>query len=69
MSYTFLKVYKGKSIGDSLYDEAGSKHVHEIIKIAEEKGVKILLPLDYTIGSNMPEHIFALKLTNPDTSR
>lgn len=50
MSYTFLKEYKGKGIGDSLYDEPGSKEVHNIMKIAESSNVQIILPIDYVIG-------------------
>jgi len=34
-------------IGDSLYDEDGSKIVRELISKAEKKGVKITFPEDF----------------------
>ena len=45
MLFTFLKA-QGYSIGKSLLDEEGLKLVDGIMKSAEEKGVKILLPVD-----------------------
>ncbi|CAD7960937.1 unnamed protein product [Amoebophrya sp. A25] len=47
MAYTFKKVMSGMSIGTSLYDEEGAAIVPEILKKAEEKGVKIQIPTDY----------------------
>uniref|UniRef100_A0A0G4F590 Phosphoglycerate kinase n=1 Tax=Chromera velia CCMP2878 TaxID=1169474 RepID=A0A0G4F590_9ALVE len=48
MAYTFLKVLKGMPIGSSLFDEEGAKIVPEIMEKAKEKGVEILLPVDFT---------------------
>lgn len=45
MLFTFLKA-QGYSIGKSLLDEEGLKVVDDIMKKADEKGVKILLPVD-----------------------
>jgi len=45
MSYTFSKA-KGGNIGDSLCEEDKLDYVLELMKKAEEKGVKIILPLD-----------------------
>ena len=50
MAFTFLKVLKGMKIGKSLYDEDGAKIVHDIMKKAEEKKVKIILPVDFVCG-------------------
>lgn len=47
MAYTFMKVAYNMSIGDSLFDEAGSKIVHELMEKAKAKGVDIHLPVDF----------------------
>ncbi|HSQ42796.1 MAG TPA: phosphoglycerate kinase [Fibrobacteraceae bacterium] len=47
MAFTFKKVITGMSIGSSLFDEEGAKIVPELMKKAQEKGKKILLPVDY----------------------
>ena len=45
MAYTFLKA-KGYSIGKSLLDEEGLGLANDIFKLAEQKGVKFMLPVD-----------------------
>ena len=45
MLFTFLKA-QGYSIGKSLLDEEGLPLASEILKLAEEKGVKFMLPVD-----------------------
>jgi phosphoglycerate kinase len=45
MSYTFSKA-KGGNIGDSLCEPDKLDYVSELMKKAEQKGVKIILPLD-----------------------
>lgn len=45
MVYTFLKA-QGYSIGTSLLDEEGLDLAKDILKKAEEKGVKFMLPVD-----------------------
>ena len=45
MAYTFFKA-KGYSIGTSLLDEEGLDLAADILKKAEEKGVKFMLPVD-----------------------
>lgn len=45
MLFTFLKV-QGYSIGKSLLDEEGLELAKNILREAEEKGVKLLLPVD-----------------------
>ncbi len=54
MSYTFWKA-QGHSIGTSLLDEEGLKLVPEILKKAEENGVKLLLPVDAVAADRFAE--------------
>lgn len=46
MAYTFLHV-KGYKIGDSLFDETNVDVARDLMKKAEEKGVNLLLPVDF----------------------
>eukprot|EP00930_Biecheleria_cincta_P028759 TRINITY_DN2004_c0_g1_i1.p1 TRINITY_DN2004_c0_g1~~TRINITY_DN2004_c0_g1_i1.p1 ORF type:complete len:726 (-),score=175.82 TRINITY_DN2004_c0_g1_i1:230-2407(-) len=55
MAYTFLKVNSGMEIGSSLFDEEGAKIVPEIMEKAKEKGVEIVLPVDFVISSKFGE--------------
>jgi len=55
MAFTFLKVNNGMSVGSSLYDEEGAKTVPDIMQKAKEKGVEIILPVDFTISSKFGE--------------
>merc|ERR1719262_1694132 len=55
MAFTFLKVNDGMSIGSSLYDEEGAKVVPDIMAKAKEKGVEIILPVDFTASSKFGE--------------
>ncbi len=50
MAFTFKKVISGLAIGNSLFDPEGAKIVPELMKKAQEKGRKILLPVDYVCG-------------------
>lgn len=47
MAFTFKKVISGTEIGSSLFDEEGAKIVPDLMKKAQEKGKKIILPVDY----------------------
>ena len=58
MAYTFAKA-QGKEIGNSLCEEDKLDYALEMIKKAEKKGVKLLLPIDNMEGrefSNDTEH-------------
>jgi len=55
MACTFLKVNNKMEIGTSLYDEEGAKIVPEIMAIAKEKGVEIILPTDFICSSKFGE--------------
>merc|ERR1712176_165891 len=52
---TFIKVNDGMSVGSSLYDEEGAKTVPDIMAKAKEKGVEIILPVDFTVSSKFGE--------------
>uniref|UniRef100_A0A915ECD4 Phosphoglycerate kinase n=1 Tax=Ditylenchus dipsaci TaxID=166011 RepID=A0A915ECD4_9BILA len=56
MSFTFLKVLDGVSIGKSLYDEEGSKIVQKLMDKAKSKNVKIHLPVDFVIADKIEEN-------------
>jgi phosphoglycerate kinase len=47
MAFTFKKVLENMEIGDSLFDQAGSEKVHDLVKKAEAKGVKMVFPVDF----------------------
>merc|ERR1719386_116034 len=55
MAFTFLKVLSGVDIGGSLFDEEGAKIVPEIMAKAQEKGVEIVLPVDFICSSKFGE--------------
>ena len=50
MAFTFKKVLNNMAIGNSLYDAEGAKLVPDLMKKAQEKGRKIILPVDYICG-------------------
>lgn len=54
MAFTFMKE-AGVGIGNSLYDEEGAKLVPEIKKKAKEKGVELILPVDFVSSSKFGE--------------
>ena len=47
MAFTFKKTLENVKIGNSLFDEAGSKTVGELVEKAKKNNVKIVLPCDY----------------------
>lgn len=73
MAYTFLK-FLGKNIGKSLVENEYLGVVDEILKLSEEKGVKIFLPVDhvcsdvfdgnpvYVEGENIPDDLMGLDI-------
>ncbi|KFY47451.1 hypothetical protein V496_10651 [Pseudogymnoascus sp. VKM F-4515 (FW-2607)] len=50
MSFTFKKTLEGVKIGNSLFDEAGSKIVGDLVEKAKKNNVKLVLPVDYITG-------------------
>ncbi|RKF48472.1 Phosphoglycerate kinase [Golovinomyces cichoracearum] len=47
MGFTFKKTLENVKIGDSLFDEAGSKTVGNLMEKAKNNKVEIVLPVDY----------------------
>jgi len=58
MAYTFLAA-KGYGVGKSLIDESKIDYCRDMMAKAEEKGVKILLPIDCTTVADFPDPIDA----------
>ena len=58
MAYTFLAA-KGYGVGNSLLDKEKIDYCRDMLKKAEEKGVKILLPIDCVIIKDFPSPIDA----------
>ena len=56
MAYTFLAA-KGYGVGTSLLDEEKIGYCKDMLKKAEEKGVKILLPVDCVVAKAFPDPI------------
>lgn len=52
MAFTFNKVLTGKSIGTSLFDEAGAEIVPKLMKKAAANNVKVFLPVDYVTADD-----------------
>lgn len=51
MAYTFLMA-KGESVGESLAYVDSVNDAKELLRMAEEKGVKVLLPIDHVVVHN-----------------
>ncbi len=58
MAYTFLAA-KGYGVGNSLLDKEKIDYCRDMLKKADEKGVKILLPIDCVIIKEFPSPIDA----------
>ena len=56
MAYTFLAA-KGYQIGTSLFDAEKVDYCRDMLKKAEEKGVKLLLPVDTVVSATFPDPI------------
>ena len=56
MAYTFLAA-KGCNVGTSLLDSEKIDYCRDMMKKAEEKGVKLLLPIDTVIAKEFPNPI------------
>src|SRR5690242_14667249 len=50
MAFTFKKVLNDMPIGSSLFDEAGSKNVKNLMEKAKKNNVKVVLPVDFVTG-------------------
>ncbi|TGO56083.1 hypothetical protein BOTNAR_0230g00140 [Botryotinia narcissicola] len=52
MAFTFKKTLEGVKIGNSLFDEAGSKTVKDLVEKAKKNNVELVLPVDYITADN-----------------
>jgi phosphoglycerate kinase len=50
MAFTFKKTLENVSIGNSLFDAAGSEKVAGLVEKAKKNNVKLVLPVDYITG-------------------
>ncbi|XP_067903424.1 phosphoglycerate kinase 1 [Heterodontus francisci] len=56
MAFTFLKVLNKMEIGNSLFDEEGSKIVNDLMAKAKKNGVVITLPEDFVTADKFDEN-------------
>eukprot|EP00917_Polyrhabdina_sp_WS-2016_P003690 GHVP01008406.1.p1 GENE.GHVP01008406.1~~GHVP01008406.1.p1 ORF type:complete len:408 (+),score=76.50 GHVP01008406.1:627-1850(+) len=55
LSFTFLKTLGIMDIGNSIFDEKGSKHVNRIMEKAEKNDAFIHFPIDFVISTDSKE--------------
>lgn len=55
MAFTFKKTLENVKIGNSLFDEPGSKLVKDLVEAAKAKNVKLVFPVDYVTGNKFGE--------------
>jgi phosphoglycerate kinase len=65
MSYTFLKV-QGRKIGKSLFESDYVKTAENLLKKAEAKGVRVILPVDHVCGKDFSEDTEAVYVDSAD---
>ncbi|XP_042335438.1 phosphoglycerate kinase 1 [Sceloporus undulatus] len=63
MAFTFLKVLNNMEIGNSLFDEEGSKIVKDLMAKAEKNSVRINLPIDFITADKFDENANTGKAT------
>jgi phosphoglycerate kinase len=66
MAFTFKKTLYNIPIGTSLFDEAGSKTVSQLMEKAKEKNVKVVLPVDYITADKFDKNANTGKATDKD---
>lgn len=54
MAYTFMKA-KGETVGKSLFEEGLEKEALLVIKLAEEKKIPVVLPVDHIVTDSLAE--------------
>lgn len=65
MAYTFMK-FLGHSIGDSLLEADWVEKAGEMMKAAEEKGVKFLIPVDNKVGKEYDENTESMVVSSDE---
>ncbi len=66
MAFTFKKTLENVPIGNSLFDEAGSKLVGELMEKAKKNGVKVTLPVDYVTADKFAKDATVGAATDKD---
>src|SRR5262245_18039834 len=66
MAYTFKKTLDNMKIGNSLFDEACSKTVGDLVEKAKENNVKLVLPVDYITGDRFAHDANVAYATDAD---
>jgi len=66
MAFTFKKTLEGVKIGNSLFDEVGSKTVAELVEKAKMKNVEVVLPVDYITADKFSKDANAGYATDSD---
>jgi len=56
MAFTFKKTLEGVNIGNSLFDEEGSKIVKDIVEKAKKNNVKLHFPVDYVTADKFDKN-------------
>ena len=67
MAYTFMR-YFGHNIGDSLLEADWVEKAGEMMKAAEDKGVKFLIPVDNKVGKEYDENTESKIVSSDDIS-
>jgi phosphoglycerate kinase len=50
MAFTFKKILNSVEIGNSLFDQDGSKKVDDLVAKAKKNNVELIFPVDYICG-------------------
>ncbi|KAI0163780.1 phosphoglycerate kinase [Pestalotiopsis sp. NC0098] len=66
MAFTFKKTLEGVNIGNSLFDEAGSKTVGKLMEKAKKNNVKVTLPVDYVTADKFDKDATTGSATDKD---
>ncbi|KAK6075614.1 phosphoglycerate kinase [Seiridium cupressi] len=66
MAFTFKKTLEGVKIGNSLFDEAGSKTVGTLMEKAKKNNVKVTLPVDYVTADKFDKDADTGSATDKD---
>ncbi|THY26104.1 phosphoglycerate kinase [Aureobasidium pullulans] len=66
MAFTFKKTLENMKIGNSLFDEAGSKTVKDLVEKAKKNNVKIVLPVDFITADKFDKDANTGKATDKE---
>ncbi|RDA94062.1 hypothetical protein CP533_5272 [Ophiocordyceps camponoti-saundersi (nom. inval.)] len=66
MAFTFKKVIDNMPIGNSLFDEAGSKTVPRLMEKAKANNVKVVLPVDFITADKFDKDAATGKATDKE---